>query len=382
VASAATPPVRTSVKLLALGVTLFLAFLGMEVTLRIFSQVNRRPGQDLADWDPLKTRIEPFGAYGYRQRPGETYQYPNGTAAHSNGRGYRGPEVAIPKPPGVFRIILLGGSTTHGWGVDDGQSIDACLRAELQRRYPGRAFEVVNLGFDGYDSYQDRERFRVDGVPLAPDAVIVNSGINDVRNSRYQLKGDPDPRTLIWESDLLRMRGDARRGHPSAWSELKHYSYVIRLPGYLWARLAAEARGDVATDTTNPGAADLFQRHVQDVVDSSRALGAVVVLSTPPSSLLRKYPPDATSTINYWVRNAALTQAYRDTLTARLEAVAGQPYGPGPAVLYVRHDLPVGEFIDDAHLTPEGNRQLAIDFADALMPALSQAEAGPHRVAN
>src|SRR5262245_6628762 len=168
-----------------------------EVVIRAYGRWDEGFGGIVRQADPFAISIEPHGQLGYRQRPNSTFHYSNGTQATSNAAGYRGPLVAVTKPPRTVRIILLGGSTTHGWGVEDGQTIDTYMRAILAERHPEVAVEVVNLAFDGYDSHQLVERLRTDGLRLAPDLIIVNDGINDVRNSRIADLKDPDPRTLI-----------------------------------------------------------------------------------------------------------------------------------------------------------------------------------------
>jgi hypothetical protein len=40
----------------------------------------------------------------------------------SNSRGFRGAEIAVPKPGNVWRIVCLGGSTTEGIGVGNGET--------------------------------------------------------------------------------------------------------------------------------------------------------------------------------------------------------------------------------------------------------------------
>src|SRR5690242_3314109 len=82
-------------------------------------------------WDPFKVKVEPDGLYGYRPRPFSVFPYgvndtDTATAlkqAHENAAGYRGPLVAVPKPAGTVRVILLGESTTHGFGVSDSETI-------------------------------------------------------------------------------------------------------------------------------------------------------------------------------------------------------------------------------------------------------------------
>src|SRR5690606_5902302 len=63
---------------------------------------------------PQAVRFRPHHYLGYTLQPG----YRRGKTSH-NSLGYRGPEVAIPKPSGVFRIAILGGSTTYTEFVRD-----------------------------------------------------------------------------------------------------------------------------------------------------------------------------------------------------------------------------------------------------------------------
>ncbi|MFN7146386.1 MAG: SGNH/GDSL hydrolase family protein [Myxococcota bacterium] len=55
----------------------------------------------------------------------------------------RGPEIG-PKPAGTKRILALGDSVTHGWGVTEEEAWPARLEAELRQR--GAAVEVINAG--------------------------------------------------------------------------------------------------------------------------------------------------------------------------------------------------------------------------------------------
>ncbi len=69
---------------------------------------------------------------------------------------------------------------------------------------------------------------------------------------------------------------------------------------------------------------------------------------------------------DYWVRDAATTQRYRDTLAARLRATAEHRAAAGQRVIYVSHLVPGRLFLDDAHLSPAGNRLVADDFAHVI----------------
>jgi hypothetical protein len=177
-----------------------------EVAVRVYASVDEAFGTGMRSHDALAANIEPQGELGFRPKPNSVFRYSNGTAATINAMGYRGPLVAVPKPPGTFRILLLGGSTTHGWKVNDDETIDAYLRRILRRLYPGPQYEVVNLAFDGYDSNELVERLRHDGLPLAPDLVVVNAGVNDVGNARIPDLRDRDPRPLLYAGILAQLR--------------------------------------------------------------------------------------------------------------------------------------------------------------------------------
>ena len=70
--------------------------------------------------------------------------------------------------------------------MPDSQTIDAYMRRAFQERVSDLRVEVVNLAFDGYDSRQDLERLKIDGMRLEPDLIIVNNGINDVRSAQFE----------------------------------------------------------------------------------------------------------------------------------------------------------------------------------------------------
>ncbi|MFO0759429.1 MAG: hypothetical protein U0359_23245 [Byssovorax sp.] len=66
-----------------------------------------------------------------------------------NAHGFRAPEFAIPKPPGMFRVAIAGGSFVFGAGLEQDQTLSAALAARLRERAPGRAIEALNLGIAG-----------------------------------------------------------------------------------------------------------------------------------------------------------------------------------------------------------------------------------------
>lgn len=349
------------------------ALLVAETMARGYAHFGGDMGRILAAQDPLVLHIEPHGIDGYRQRPNDSHRYLNGTHATSNAMGFRGPLVERHKGADSFRIVLLGGSTTYGYGVEDEETVDSHMRKILRAKHRDVRFEVVNLALDGYDSYQLLQRLESDGLALSPDVVIVNSGINDVRNARFADLRIPDPRTVVWEGNLQQLRERANRGGPNLKELIAHYSYAARVPGLVRDHLVrwwtVSGRG---TAVPHAAALDYFETNIRAIADLVRASGAKLILSTPPSSLESRYGPEDVSTQSYWIVDAATTQRYRDALASRLEGIAADYTARGWPVAYVSPDLPPELFLDDCHPTAEGYRVLAEVFVEALRPYLAR----------
>lgn len=354
--------------LILAGMLLLAGFVLVEVVLRVYAGTADTSLAEVLSRDPFAILVEPHGEHGYRPRAGATFEYGSGKVANVNAQGHRGP--VVPEESDALRILLFGGSTTFGWGVDDAETIDAHMREELTRRFPDHRFEVVNLGFDGYDSYQLFERYRSDGLGFDPDVIIVNPGVNDVRNGHYPSLVDRDPRTMLYRERMRQMRFEEARGGPTLWTRIKHYSVTARAPGWLRNEMLRPPPPPDDAPPPRPywDALDYFERNLQRIVDARPDSDRpIVLLSNPPSALLTRYEPDHPPEASYWIRDAATTQVYRDSLVARTRTFAERSEEAGLPVRFVAHEeFPPELFLDDAHLTSEGNARMAADFVDAI----------------
>jgi hypothetical protein len=122
-----------------------------------------------------------------------------------NSKGFRGPEPALPKPPGNIRIVTLGASETFGLYESDRKHWPAQLRRHIKARYPGRRIELVNAGIVGLTmgSLENYYRHRVE--ELEPDLVILYPHFIDFiagdgpggrkrRESQVQVAGQGGPK--------------------------------------------------------------------------------------------------------------------------------------------------------------------------------------------
>ena len=82
---------------------------------------------------------------------------------------------------GDFRVVALGSSSTQGAGASSPKMCyPAQLEAELNRRFnPDKHFEVMNLGVGGQMASHMLARIDSDVLPLKPDLVLWQTGVND-----------------------------------------------------------------------------------------------------------------------------------------------------------------------------------------------------------
>lgn len=138
-----------------------------------------------------------------------------------NSRGYRGPEIALPKPAEVYRIVAVGGSTTYGLFLDLWQlAYPQQLEEILQRDYGYGGVEVINAGVPQYSTWESAVNLLLRIPDLEPDLIIIYHGINDVgvrltdpdyydglnTGKGYWVdRDDPLPPSVLWRFALKRL---------------------------------------------------------------------------------------------------------------------------------------------------------------------------------
>jgi hypothetical protein len=95
-----------------------------------------------------------------------------------NSHGFRTHEFEVPKPPGLVRVVCIGGSTTVA-GRTNEETYPAFLEARLRALHPGLPVEVLNLGVSGVSHEHWLER--LDRVfAYDPDVVVHYEAVNDL----------------------------------------------------------------------------------------------------------------------------------------------------------------------------------------------------------
>jgi lysophospholipase L1-like esterase len=146
-------------------------------------------------------------------------------AVRLNSFGLRTPEVAVPKPAGTVRILLLGDSFTFGYGVKDGDAFGRRLEERLHGRYGAAPVEVVSAGVLSYCPLLEYLQYRHHLHVLEPDLVVLNFDMSDVQDhmaySRDVVVGADGVPLFITEPSL-------RKQAPSAMPRLLMFEWLGR----------------------------------------------------------------------------------------------------------------------------------------------------------
>lgn len=278
-----------------------------------------------------------------------------------NAMGFRGPEIAMPKPANTLRLAFLGASTTWCAEVSSNDLVWPHLVAtELSRAFPTTRFDYVNAGVPGYtlESMQKSLERRV--AALEPDVIVIYEATNDlsgemrrlaaargiIESEKFEVESWPGRYSLLWylaeknlrvlaaqrvaRSTERRLQLDPREiGHEYR-TDLTH---LIRA-AQRHAKLVA-----VATFSVQPRRGQTEEQQMQA---SSSALFYMPFLH--PDSIIAAYE-------RY---NEIIREVAQQTSALLIE---GEHDIPGDAV----------HFTDTVHFTDAGSRAMASRISSALI---------------
>jgi len=157
-----------------------LFFLGLEGLFRLAltelpNEIFRRP-------DPLLHHSLVPNSHGVKR--GLEYK----VAYRVNSLGLRDREFSSDKPPGVFRILMLGDSFTEGYGVEQAETFSKVLERSLNGGVTG-PYQVINAGCASYSPVLEYLLLRHRALAWDPDLVILNYDMSDVQNDYLYSRG-------------------------------------------------------------------------------------------------------------------------------------------------------------------------------------------------
>lgn len=282
-----------------------------------------------------------------------------------NASGFRGPELAREKTPGVLRIATLGDSSTFGYGV----RYEECWSAQLVQRLAERGVpaECIDAGVIGSTVRQGLERYARNVREFHPDIVVAAFGVTNESVASIQ---KPDAvliaslafETNKWGRFTERLREQCKLAHVVAWwidearggrAEIQRRARERRS----WIGHNLKSIGDPAWEGERRVSVGEFESCLRELERRVSNDGARLVLLAPPrqTAAVREKPVLAL----YTEKTLAVARA------EKLDVVDGR------AALAAEGAEYDALFLDYYHPTVEGHRRLSLAIADAVLASAS-----------
>jgi len=209
-------------------------------------------------------------------------------AFNTNSQGFRGAkEYSLQKPPGVYRVIVLGDSVALGHGVEDSETFSAVLERKLSEVRPA---EVINMGVSGFGTAEELIQLHNVGLAYQPDLVVLtyfqNDPYNNVVSKLFAVENNALVRTRenFVPAIFIRDRLYAIPGY--SWlCQNSHLLNLIRnrFSAYFTEKLAHENRiGTETTDVLTPEEAQLTRELLNAVIAEARSRRTPLIILNVP----------------------------------------------------------------------------------------------------
>lgn len=101
-----------------------------------------------------------------------------------NSQGFRDREFEVEKK-NATRILFLGDSVVYGYALNLDQTLPKQVETLFQKK--NKSVEILNFGVSGYETEQEIEFFKENGLRFKPDFVLVGYTLNDSNYASWEL---------------------------------------------------------------------------------------------------------------------------------------------------------------------------------------------------
>ncbi|MCA9003088.1 MAG: SGNH/GDSL hydrolase family protein, partial [Planctomycetes bacterium] len=229
----------------------------------------------------------PYLAYALKPDFQVQHDQPFKITTH-NKDGYRGPLRAVPKPEGVYRILCLGGSSTHGTSTNTDESTWPARLEHHLVEATGKKIEVINFGVFGYSTFESLVNLSYRGLRLEPDLVLVYHSINDMRCALYNMGGEVKSDNSHWRAiwpQVMESPGENLLEKSLLYCALRKEftDYLARfqvIDAFAIVNYDPAAPDPYANEVVSPVGFESFARNLTNIVATARTQGARTLFIT------------------------------------------------------------------------------------------------------
>jgi lysophospholipase L1-like esterase len=296
-----------------------------------------------------------------------------------NEKGYRGHNFDVPKPKGMTRIMVFGGSSVFDTKSTQGE--DWPHRVEEKLRKSGYAnVEVINAGVIGHTALESVGRLFAEGFVFDPDYVLIYNAWNDIK---YFSSSKTVLRTLqpsLQGFDPRIHNGTVLDRWLCEWSQL--YTVLRRIYYKTKMKIGNEGLREAedkqnSTASLNSNGFRQYQLAMEMFVDLARNIGAKPFLMTQARLVAvgQVLTPERTKRVDYHhvgLSHDALVETFDrlDGIVRNVSATKGSKLIDASAHLSGKD----WAFDDHVHVVPKGSDALAQLVAEHLQAELRRRE--------
>lgn len=290
-----------------------------------------------------------------------------------NEHGSRGVSFKVPKPSGVRRIVVLGGSTVFDLNAEEGSDWPHLVERFLKEKGHHQV-EVINAGIPGHTTSDALGRLYTEIWQWEPDYLIIYEAWNDIKyfNSlshdtpliRLVKPSNPDADPFKTYQGTL----DYLFSHSQLYMRVRTKYFAWKHPVGSEGRFKEERKDNVG----DLGLAQ-FRLNLEAFVDVSRNIHAIPILLTQGTLVSSTNTTEDRKRIVYGyagLSHEGILQAYEKCRQVILGVARDKevdildllPQLQGKSELFYDHD----------HTTPRGSEEIAKRIAGFLDPLLRQ----------
>lgn len=278
-----------------------------------------------------------------------------------NSLGFRGPDIAVPKPPGTVRLAFLGASTTWCAEVSGNDYVwPHLVTVSLSQTFPKARFDYVNGGVPGYtmNSLLRTMQYRV--APLQPDVIVIYEVSNDLSGEMRELAAQ---RGIIAEAKVQELTWPSR--YSLLWMLVEKNLRVLNAQ-----RIAASDQGRLEVDPRTLGEA--FRRDLTQVARAAQQHAKLVAVATFSIHLRRDQSQEQqkhASSSSFFYMPFATTRLLIEGYERYNQVVREVAHETGAFLIEGENSIPGNpvHFTDSVHFTDAGSKAMAERISQALV---------------
>ena len=192
--------------------------------------------------------------------------------AQINNQGFRGPDFELAKPPGTFRVVCLGESSTFGFHNQDNETYPFLLERSFQDQPSRVRVEVINGGFPYYNTGSILSLLNSEVLGFRPDVLTLYAAYND---AAWPLHVGRLNRAASWFQD-----------HSIIYLMMKQTilpeTFIMKWRGRIERRLLGQTVKHEAVEAQTAQVVARYRRNLEAIITTAKSHGIPVILIKQP----------------------------------------------------------------------------------------------------